>query len=433
MPRNHDRRTSDLLTARSKDLSANEPMFRTSKFGATKRRVEGLTHALQNYLGLGWRAHHRYVYLRQRTTFGHIAARRASLLLASATILSVAYTTVSRAASPSPAPDGRPISALPAVIETRALPDPGPNGFWDYVSVDTDVQRLFIGAEDGVMSVDLTTGAAKLLVPERLVHTVLALPEGRALSTNGESDTATVFDARSGHVFGSVPTGKHPDGAVYDAATGLVLVMDAMGGDITLIDPRAVQPIGRIDLGTQPEAAAGDGKGTVYVNLARKDEIAVVDVASRSVVARYRLPDCHGPTGLALDHTAGLLVSACEDSAVVLQAALGRLVTYLTIGGGADAVIFDPRRKTFFVPCGDDGSLVAIAERPGGAPKVVATIKTAQRARTGAIDLATGRLYLPTADASGDTVEIEGFQAPRSRPGTFRLVVVATEGVRPAN
>jgi DNA-binding beta-propeller fold protein YncE len=156
------------------------------------------------------------------------------------------------------------------------------------------------------------------------------------------------------------------------------------------------------------------------VNIEDKGEIAVVDIAGRKVLTHYKLPGCEEPSGLALDPSTGVMVSACANNkAVALKAADGAVVATVPIGGHPDAVIFDAKRKLFFVPCGE-GSLVAISADAAGA-KVTGKVETAPGARTGALDDKTGRFYLPTADM---TAPPPGEKHPKITPGTFRILVV---------
>lgn len=340
-------------------------------------------------------------------------------------ILALALT-VGSASLPAISQSNSPAHPTFAVVKTVWLPTPRPDGFWDYVSVDAPARKLFIGTENGVLAVDLDTNRIVFpFVPGRLVHDVRPLPDFRALSTNGADDTAFVFDAGSGQVFGSVKTGRHPDGAIFDAGSGLVLVTAAIGKDIVLIDPKKVRVVGRIDLGERPEAGASDGRGKVYINLPHSREVAVIDVAQRTILAHWPLPGCQEPTGLAVDIKSGVLVSSCDRKAIALRTTDGSVLATLDIGGGADAVIFDAARGLFFIPCGDDGTLAVISENSGAAPTVIQTVKTAKGARTAALDPRTGRIYLPTADMSTQTFKIEKFDVPKAKPGTFRLLVVS--------
>jgi DNA-binding beta-propeller fold protein YncE len=304
-----------------------------------------------------------------------------------------------------------------AVISTIA----GPDGGWDLAAVDQDNHRLYIARSNGVTAIDLDSGkVTPKLVDGKRLHAVLPLPDGKVLTTNGGDNTATLFDAGTGNIIASIPTGIDPDDAVYDAGTGLVLVMDGEGGDITLIDPKTGSSPGRIAAGGKLEAAALDGHGHAFVNVADKGEIAVIDIAARKVTARYALTDCERPTGLALNPATGLLIAACGNKkALAVQSKDGAVAASLTIGERPDGAIYDAGRNLFFIPCGE-GNIAVIGET-AGTPAIIGTIQTANGARTAALDSKTGKIYLPTADFSPPA---EGEKRHKVIPGTFRVLVV---------
>ena len=301
---------------------------------------------------------------------------------------------------------------------------PGVGAGFDYASIDAAARRLYVARSDGVMAVDLDTlKVTDRLVPGEHVHAAVPLPNGRLLSTNGDSNTATLSDAATGTVIAQIPTGKKPDAAVFDPASGLVLVMDGDEGDVTLVDPNTGTSPGRIPIGGKLEYAAVDGHGHAFVNVEDKEQIAVLDTAARKVVGHYALPGCDSPTALGLDPTTGLLLATCSNrKAIAVRAATGDVVAHLDIDRIPDAVIFDAVRQRFYVPCGRDGTLFVIEERPGAAPVVTGKIQTAQGAHTGALDPKTGRLYVPTADFH---LTFSGFQPEE---GTFRILVLGQPG-----
>jgi DNA-binding beta-propeller fold protein YncE len=299
---------------------------------------------------------------------------------------------------------------------------PGPDGGWDYASVDSAARRLYVAHGDAVTVLNLDTMAItpKLLDGNRL-HAVLPLADGKGLMTNGGADNATLFDRATGAVIATIPTGEKPDAAIFDPVSGLVMVMDGKAGDVTLVDPKTGASPGRIPVGGALEFAVADGRGKVFINIEDKGEMAVIDTAARKVVAHYPLPGCEEPSGLAIDSESGILVAACANqTALAIRAKDGSKVASPTIGSHPDAAIFDAKRKLFFIPCGGDGTLAVIAENDG-AVSVAATVKTAIGARTGALDPKTGRLYLPTADVlpAQPDEKHKGF-----KPGTFRILVV---------
>ena len=139
----------------------------------------------------------------------------------------------------------------------------GPDGGWDYVSVEAG--RALIARNAAVTAMDLKSRAVTpAFAPATKGHAALVVNDGKeVLITNGGTDTVTFVDAISGAPIASVATGKKPDAATFDPRSGLVLVMDHAGGDVTLIDPKAHKAVGAIPIGGALEAGApaADGAG----------------------------------------------------------------------------------------------------------------------------------------------------------------------------
>ncbi len=293
-----------------------------------------------------------------------------------------------------------------------------------FAAIDGATRRLYVARGFGVTAIDLDSGhVTRQLVAGDHVHMATPLPGGRALSTNGDLDTATLFDAGSGEVIAQLKTGKDPDVATFDSSSGLVFVMDHQEGDITLIDPNEAKVIGRLAVGGVLEGAVADGRGRLFVNVRDQNKMAVIDTAARSVLRRYDLPGCEGPTALGADFESGLLVATCANRmALGIRASDGAVVApRLAIDRKADAVLFDPVRRHFFIPCGRDGTLVVISETKEGQWAVQYSVATAVGAHTGALDSKTGRIYLPTADFH---LTLSGI-APTD--GTFRVLILGFE------
>jgi DNA-binding beta-propeller fold protein YncE len=271
----------------------------------------------------------------------------------------------------------------------------------DFASIDSAARRLYVARGFGVTAIDLDSEhVTRQLVAGQHVHAVIPLPGGRALSTNGDANTATLFDASSGEVIAQLDTGEDPDAAAFDSSSGLVFVMDRKEGDLTLIDPSGAKVVGRLPIGGKLEFAVADGHGQLFVNVQDKNKMAVVDTVARKVLRSYDLRGCEGPTALGFDPESGILVAACANrAALALRASDGMVVApHLAIDRKADAVLFDAARKSFYIPCGRDGTLVVISETKEGTLAVQSRVATAVGAHTGALDPQTGRLYLPTAD-----------------------------------
>ncbi|MGI9168908.1 MAG: YncE family protein [Caulobacteraceae bacterium] len=296
------------------------------------------------------------------------------------------------------------------------------DGGWDYASFDPARRRLYVAHGARVTTIEVDTGkvTADFAVGDRL-HAVVPVP-GTALvvTTNSGDDTARVIYAADGRLIAAIPTAKGPDAAIYDPSTRLVMVMDGDAGQVTLIDPRSAKSVGAIVVGGALEYAFADGRGRRYIKVEDKNAIAVVDIAARKAIARYPMPGCHGPTGLALV-AGGRLISACSNGvAKILDARSGRQIASLTIGARPDAVLQDAGRGLAYIPSGGSGTLAVIALAGPRANTVIDTVTTQTGARTGAVDPRTGRIYLPTARFFP---AVAG-RRPAPKPGTFEVLVV---------
>ena len=297
----------------------------------------------------------------------------------------------------------------------------GPDGGWDYVRVDAAHNQVLIAHGAAVTAVNLATKkVTPALASGVRLHDVMPVA-GEVAVTNGGPGTVVFISPTTGAIVATVQAGKNPDAETYDAHSGLVLVMNHSGGDITLVDPRTHKAVGVIVVGGDLEAAVVDGAGHAFVNVEDKNQIAELDVAARKVLARYPLAGCDGPTGLAYDAADKLLIAACDGAIDVVDARSGKVLQTLVTGKGADGVAYDAKRRLAFVPAGRDGTLAVIAVARTGS-RVVETVPTQASARTIALDERTGRLYLPAAKFAPPA---QAGGRPTLIPGSFELIVVA--------
>jgi len=78
------------------------------------------------------------------------------------------------------------------------------------------------------------------------------------------------------------------------------------------VDPKTGSIDAPIDLGGKPEFLASDGAGKVYVNLEDKDQIAVVDLKARKVLAHWPVAPGGSPVGLSIDIAKHRLFVGCR-------------------------------------------------------------------------------------------------------------------------
>ena len=297
---------------------------------------------------------------------------------------------------------------------------PGPDGGWDLVSVDPAAHRLYVAKSDGVMAIDLRTGAVTPnMVATQRGHAAFAIPGTHdVISTDGNANRATIFDGLTGKVRATFATGKKPDAVAFDPVTRTLWVMAPDDGAINVVDPRTARVVATVAVGGSLELGATDGKGRLFVNVEDRNDVAVIDTRARKLVTRFPLKGCDGPTGIVYAPAARELVSACANGVAIVSRPDGSFVASLPIGPRPDGAAYDARRGLALIPSGGDGILTIIALTPS--PHVVERITTAKSARTIALDPLTGRVYLPAADFPPQI----GTERPKMLPGTFRVLVV---------
>jgi DNA-binding beta-propeller fold protein YncE len=315
---------------------------------------------------------------------------------------------------------------LPAGISRTASPSviqriPGSDGGWDLLSVDSANHQLLVARSDGVMAVDLSSGhVTPRFVPGERLHDVFAIPGSRlGLATAGQAKHAILFKAATGVVEAEIGTGANPDAAIFDPTTKTVWVMNAADGTATVIDPDRAKVVATVMIGGGLELPAIDGHGHLFVNVEDKNEIAELDIAARKVIRHIALRGCDGPTGLVYIPS-GVLISACANGvAKLVRASTGQLIGDIVIGPRPDGAFADTKRHRAYIPSGGDGSLTVI-DTSSAMPRAIAKIATQLGARTGAVDPATGKVYLPAARFEP---AVAG-QRPKMIPGSFEILVV---------
>jgi len=313
-------------------------------------------------------------------------------------------------------------AATPNYIVSSSIP--AADGGWDYASFDQQANQLYVARTDAVMVVDIATGkVTDKLAPAQRAHAVLPIPNtGALLETDGTTGLARLIDVHTGAERWSAVAGEKPDAAVWDARLKRAIVMNNKGGTIALINVANGSVTGSIKMTPGLEYAALDKRGMLWVNNEEDNTVTPVNLKTMTPLKPIKLQDCEGATGLAYATKLDQIVSVCDSGvAAVVDARSRKQVASITIGKGADAALIDDARGIIAVPCGDDGVL-EILGIAGGRVTHLKSIAIEKSARTGAIDLTTGNIYLPAArflpaDVAGER--------PKMVEGSFHLIVIS--------
>jgi DNA-binding beta-propeller fold protein YncE len=296
---------------------------------------------------------------------------------------------------------------------------------WDRLAYDDSNQRLYIahGTEVTAVSTSGTTRAATSRPAPMAIagsiggfddaHGVALVPGGFGYASGGHGGGVVVFDKSSLQKLRTVPTGSSSDAVVYDPSSTNVFAMDRAGGAVAVITTAMDTIIATIHLGGTLASAAADGQGNLFVNQQDTGTVLRVSTSQNMVTARWHLPDCTMPRGLAVDHYTDRVFAGCQNGkVVVLNGNNGRILAQPAVGQGSGALVYDAGRHLVF-SSNSDGT-VSMIDAVSLAP--LGSIVTAPGARTMAVDPINGHLFLVTGDVAGS-------DAARIAPDSAKLLV----------
>jgi DNA-binding beta-propeller fold protein YncE len=298
----------------------------------------------------------------------------------------------------------------------------GGEGGTDYITADSANHRLYIarsgqgGGRLDVYDIDTLDPAGSMAIGNAHGATVDD-KTGHGFAT---SNPVAMFDAKSAAVLKKIQTQGSPDGYLDDPFNNRVYIWSHRAPNATVIDAASGNILGTIDLGGAPEQAQSDGHGKIYVDLEDKGAIAVIDAKNMKLDHTISLQGkADGCAGLGFDAKNGILFAACREPQVmaIVNANTGAVLTTLPIGNGCDGAAFNPNTMEAFSAQGD-GTLTVIKENSPTSFAVEQTVKTPVRARTLTLDTRTNKLYLMTSEYG--PAPAPAADAPPARPGRIR-------------
>ena len=273
----------------------------------------------------------------------------------------------------------------------------GGEGGFDYISADVEGRRLYVprnGPMGQLMVFNLDT-----LEP---AGSIAGVKSGGAAvdpkSHHGFSTTkpVTMWDSQTLQVIKTIDVDGQPDGIMFDPFNERVWVLSHMPPYATVIDAKEGTVAGTIDLGGQPEQAASDGKGTVYVNILDKSNIAVVDAKNLTVTKHLDLSSkgVMAGSGLSLDAKNHVLFSYWRLPApvvVIVNAENGNIITSIPTAVNVDTVAFNPATMEAISTAGA-GSIVFVKENSPTSFEVEQRLQTMVGARNMVLDTKTNHV-----------------------------------------
>jgi DNA-binding beta-propeller fold protein YncE len=304
----------------------------------------------------------------------------------------------------------------------------GGDGGWDYLTMDSASQRLYVSHGTKVVVIDL----AKDQVAGEITNTpgvhgiAIAHDLGLGVTSNGREDKAGIVDLKTLQTLSKVDTGKNPDGMLYEPGQKEVYLFNGRGQSATVVDVKAGKVVATIPLGGKPEFAQADpAAGRVYNNIEDKNEVTVIDTKSHQVVTNWPIAPGEEASGMAIDLKNHRLFLGCGGSKtmVMMDSTSGKVITSVPIGQGVDANAFDPETGFAFASCGDGPTTSAHEDTPDKLT-VVQTLETQRGSRTMTIDPKTHKIYLAAAKFEAPA---EGQRRGKMVPDSFKILVYGME------
>jgi hypothetical protein len=309
----------------------------------------------------------------------------------------------------------------------------GGEGGYDYIFADVEGRRLYIPR--GGATGQLTVFNLDTLEPAGAIPNISA---GGATvdskSHHGFSTTKplTMWDASTLKVIKTIEVDGRPDGILCDPYNARVWILSHQPPHATVIDAAEGTVVKSLDLGGAPEQAVRDGKGTIYVNIADKANIAVVDAKNLTVTSHYDMSSKgSGGSGLAFDAKNHILFAYYRQpspTVVIVNADSGNIIMTLPTGTGVDTVAFNPATMEA-ISAENAGTMTFIKENSPTSFAVEQTLQTMAGAKTLALDTKTNRLLTMAAEFSPAPPDAPAGPAGRPArgpmvPGSFSILMV---------
>jgi len=310
------------------------------------------------------------------------------------------------------AADTQPAPSATLVLEGRTAPL-GYTGDFDHLAVDLAGKRLFLAAEDhGTLEVfDLASGKhLKSVGGFETPHAIVEVPRTHRLLITDGSQSIKLLDDATLAVAGAITLHPGADSVGFDAASGHLFVVTG-GKDVKLkeswleaIDPVTTQRLGELHLdAAHVEAMAVEQKGgRIFLNVADKNTIAVIDKASLKLIANWPIEGARQNALAELDEANHRLyvVARQPGKFIALDTATGKVITSLPAPAHVDAEVLDAAAKRVYATGGEGYVAVYSIANPAHVAEL-GHVPSAPGATTAVLVPELHRLYVAVSPGEG--------------------------------
>jgi DNA-binding beta-propeller fold protein YncE len=288
---------------------------------------------------------------------------------------------------------------------------PGFEGDFDHFAVDVKGNRLFLaGEEKGTLEVfDLRSGKhLKTVQGFEEPHAIHFMPEtNRLIVTNSGDGMTKVVDGKTYAIVGTIALTPGADVMGYDASTRRAWIVT--GGKnastkmketiVSEVNPATGERLGDIKFDTDfTEGIAAEQKGNrLFINVAGKHYVAVVDKKTRQVITTWPIKEGENNAPIALDEANKRLfvVTRKPFKLVVLDTDTGASVASFEAPKRTNELQFDKANRRLYLT-GDE--YVAVFQQHGADRyEEIARVKSEKGAKTAILVPEVNRLYVAVA------------------------------------
>jgi DNA-binding beta-propeller fold protein YncE len=288
---------------------------------------------------------------------------------------------------------------------------PGPKGQrFDYLTTD-DEDHYLLSAHLGpgiLYVIDMRTNKLVKAIPGVPGITGLEYVPGlrKIYTSNWGENKIGVVDMKSMTVVKRLPTASKPNGSAYAAPFRKVYVSDTDGLAVAIVDVDKDAIVKTLHFNSETGMPQYDSVARkVYVNLRRVNEIAEIDPATDTVVARYPVAGCEHNHGMAMDseHHRAFLLCGGNRTFTVFALDSHKAIAHFPLPAGADVVKFDAGTGRIYAAC-SSGFISVFHERDADHFEKVEDFPVQKSVHSLAVDPATHRVYAPEEEEDGKPV-----------------------------
>ena len=284
-------------------------------------------------------------------------------------------------------------------------------GDFDHFAADVKGNRLFLAGEDqGTLEVfDLKSGKHLRTVKGLdAPHAIHYLPDkNRIIVTDSGDGMTKVLDGKTYAVVGTIKLVPGADVMGYDPSTRRIWVVT--GGKnasaklkdttVSVVDPETGKVVGDLKFDTDfTEGIVAEQAGNrVFINVAGKHHVAVVDKKTHKVVATWAVKEGENNAPIALDETGKRLfvVTRKPFKLVVIDTDTGKSVASFDAPQRTNELMFDKANKRLYL-AGDD-HVAVFQQEDADHYREIARVPSDKGAKTAILVPELNRLYVAVA------------------------------------